>query len=320
MKKNYLFVMMIAFVFIQTAKAQFVSTIEDLSLNSESFWNGSNGSGSFVSGSVKYKNTYTPDWGGSWSGFSYSNITNNKTVGYANQYSAIAGKGALNSNTYAVGYGSDTIVLNNPIDLDGLYVTNSTYAYFDMLNGSSFSKKFTTNDWFKLTIKGFDKNRVQVGIVDFYLADFRFADVTKNYILKDWQWIDLSTFQNVSYVTFDRSSSDNGTWGMNTPDYFCLDEIKIKGYTELISPQINASHSKIEFEVYPNPSNGVLTISGNNGIRKIDILDLTGKIVYSESVNETNNTKLNLTNRLNGVYVVKVYSTVAEEYHIILFR
>ena len=235
MRKNYLFASIIVclFVCIQPSKAQFVSDIEELTLNPESFWNGSNGSGSFSSGPVKYINSYNASWG-SWSGFSYSDITDNTTAGYANQYSAITGKGALNSKNYAVGYGSDTIVLNNPANMDGLYVTNSTYAYLDMTNGSSFSKKFSTNDWFKLTIKGFDKNHTQVGKVDFYLADFRFTDPTKNYLLKDWQWIDLSSFLNVSYVTFERSSSDNSAWGMNTPDYFCLDAIKIKGFDRFI--------------------------------------------------------------------------------------
>ena len=138
MRKNYLFASIIVclFVCIQPSKAQFVSDIEELTLNPESFWNGSNGSGSFSSGPVKYINSYNASWG-SWSGFSYSDITDNTTAGYANQYSAITGKGALNSKNYAVGYGSDTIVLNNPANMDGLYVTNSTYAYLVQMIGSN---------------------------------------------------------------------------------------------------------------------------------------------------------------------------------------
>jgi len=322
MKKNYLFASLIAclFVFIQPSKAQYVSNIDDLTLSPQSFWNGSNGSGSFTSGAVKYLNKYTAAWGGSWSGFSYSNITDNTTVGYANQYSAITGKGALNSSNYVVGYGSDTIVLNYPANMDGFYVTNSTYAYLDMMNGSGFSKQFSTNDWFKLTIKGFDKNHTQVGTVDFYLADFRFNDATKNYIVKDWQWVDLSSFINVSYVTFERSSSDNGAFGMNTPDYFCLDEVRIKGFTGITTPQTNQNNAELAFNVYPNPSNGSLNISGNNEISKITILDLSGRVVYTKSVNETKDVKLDLMNTLKGIYIVKVSSTIKDEYHKILFQ
>ncbi|MEI6754184.1 MAG: DUF4465 domain-containing protein [Paludibacter sp.] len=320
MKKNYLFASLFicVFVFVQPSNAQWVSDIDDLSLSPQSFWNGSNGSGSFTSGPVKYITNYNASWG-SWSGFCYSNITDNTTSGYANQYSAITGKGALNSKNYAVGYGADTIVLNNPANMDGLYVTNSTYAYLDMLNGSAFSKKFSTNDWFKLTIKGFDKDHTQVGKVDYYLADFRFTDTTKNYILKDWQWVDLSSLINVSYITFERSSSDNGTWGMNTPDYFCLDALKIKGFTDVLIPRTE-NNTNISYNVYPNPSNGYLTISGKNEIQQISILDLSGRMVYSKSIMESNLAQLSLTNKLNGVYIVKVTSAYKEEYHKILFQ
>ncbi len=321
MKKNYLFASLIVcvFVFVQPSKAQLVADFEDLALSPESFWNGSNGSGSFTSGPIKLINKYTASWA-SWSGFSYSNITDNKTVGYVNQYSAITGNGALNSKNYVVGYGSDTIFLNNPANMDGLYVTNSTYSYLDMLNGSGFSKKFSSNDWFKLIIKGFNKNHTQVGIIDFFLADLRFSDPTKNYILKDWQWVDLSSFINVSYITFERASSDNGAWGMNTPDYFCLDNVKIKGFTYILTPKINSINSNIEFDVYPNPSFGGLTISGKNNINKIDILDLSGRVVYTESVNETKIVKLDLPNKLYGVYIIKVCSNNMMAFHKILFQ
>jgi len=321
MKKKYLLTSLIVclFVFVQPSKAQLISDIEDFTLSPESFWNGSNGSGYFISGPVKYLNNYSSAWG-TWSGFSCSDITDNKTAGYINQYSAIPGNGALNSKNYVVGYGSDTIVLNNPSNMDGLYITNSTYTYLDMMSGSSFSKKFGINDWYKLTIKGFDNNHTLVGNVDFYLADFRFADPSKNYIIKDWQWVDLSSFINVSYVTFERSSSDNGTFGMNTPDYFCLDAIKIKGFTDNQTPRITSKSQNNEFNVYPNPSNGSLTISGNNEIRNINIVDLSGKIVFAKSVNDSKIEKLDLSNTLKGVYIIKVSSNDKEESHKILIQ
>ena len=129
MKKNYLVLLLVnIFVFVQTSNAQFTSTIDDLTLSVESYWNGSDGSRGFTSGNIRYKNSYTASWG-TWSGFSYSNMTDTKTSGFINQYSSITGGGALNSKNYAVGYGSDTLVMANPVNLDGLYVTNSTYAY-----------------------------------------------------------------------------------------------------------------------------------------------------------------------------------------------
>lgn len=313
MKKNYLLSLFIALLFLQTANAQFVSGADDLTLSTESYWNGSNGSGNFTSANVKYINHYNASWG-SWSGFSYSNISDVTTIGYANQYSAITGKGALNTANYIVGYGADTVKFINPINMDGLYVTNSTYAYHDMMNGSAFSKKFGTNDWFKLTIKGFDNTKNKTCEVEIFLADFRNTDVTKNFVLNEWKWVDLSSFLNVSFITFERSSSDNGNWGMNTPDYFCMDELKIKGYTGI--EKIKES----EFRIYTNQTTGSLTITGKNEINAISVMDLTGKAVNSKLSNNVNELKVDFPNKLKGIYIVKINSEYHEECHKVIFK
>jgi hypothetical protein len=59
--------------------------------------------------------------------------------------------------------------------------------------------------------------------VEFYLADFRFADNSQDYILDSWGFVDLSALGTVDFLEFDLSSSDNGAFGMNTPGYFALD-------------------------------------------------------------------------------------------------
>ena len=56
----------------------------DLSLGSNSFWNGSNGAGSFTSGIANFRNYYYSDYS-YWEGFSYSNRNDAVTSGYANQ-------------------------------------------------------------------------------------------------------------------------------------------------------------------------------------------------------------------------------------------
>lgn len=299
MKKMYIFALVFSLFFCQKTFSQFVSGCDDLNLNSESFWNGSDGSGSFTSGSVKYLNSYNKSWA-SWSGFAYSNKTDKTTAGYANQYSAISGKGALNTNNYIIGYGTDTIVFNKNVDLDGFYITNSTYAYLEMLNGSSFSKKFTTNDWFKITIKGYDNNKNKVNEQDYYLADFRFTDNSKNYILNEWRWVDLSLFKNVSYLTFQKTSSDVGTWGMNTPDYFCMDELKVKNYTGI------KEQKSSDFKIISNAVLNEISVISDSEINELCVVDLFGKIIYSK--NSINDTEISvvLPEKLKGVYVVKM--------------
>jgi hypothetical protein len=101
-------------------------------------------------------------------------------------------------------------------------LTNSTYTYLDMLNGSGFSKKFTTNDWFKVIITGY-LNKIKTASVECYLADFQNG---KADLLNTWKKVDMSALGNVNHVTFTFDSSDkSGEW-LNTPAYVCIDNIE----------------------------------------------------------------------------------------------
>jgi len=177
-----------------------VATLEDLDLPPESYWNGSDELGGFTSGGVHFGNNYNADWA-SWYGFSYSNITDTTAAGIAGQYNAITGAGQGSSTNYAIGYvgwaSPPTVTLDKAGIVDGLYVTNSNSAYYSMLNGDAFAKKFggdsgNDQDWFMLTITGNDVDGVVTGTVDFYLADYRFADNSDDYIVNTWQYIDLT--------------------------------------------------------------------------------------------------------------------------------
>ena len=112
---------------------------------------------------------------------------------------------------------------------DHFWVTNSTYAALSMKNGDDYAKIFSyaDNDWFKLVITAYDKNDNQTGTaVEFYLADFRTA--TSPGIITEWKKVDLKPLGNkVHTVKFDLQSSDVGAYGMNTPGYFCFDNLAI---------------------------------------------------------------------------------------------
>ncbi len=65
--------------------------------------------------------------------------------------------------------------------------------------------------------------------------------------------------------------------------------------------------------VYPNPNNGVFTISLGNGTAKtIEVMDVTGRVILSEN-SSLDQTDVNITNLTNGVYYVKVKSGGASE-------
>ena len=145
----------------------------------------------------------------------------------------MAGAGALNSRHFGLVYspGSFTCpaTINGAYSIKSMMVTNSTYAYLDMKNGSVYSKKFVAGDWFKVIIKGF-KAKTPTSSVDVYLADFRNG---KSEILKTWRKVDISALGQVDSVAFSFDSTDKDpVYGMNTPAYVCIDNIE---FTQTIS-------------------------------------------------------------------------------------
>ncbi|PKL47717.1 MAG: PEP-CTERM sorting domain-containing protein [Planctomycetes bacterium HGW-Planctomycetes-1] len=209
-----------------------IANFDDLALSPDSYWNGSDETGDFTSGSAVFNNNYdsTSD---SWDGWAYSNKSDTTTAGYTNQYSAITGLAQSGSN-YGIAYIGWTeppsITLSNEGVVEGIYVTNTTYAALDMLQGSGFSKKFggddgSDEDWFKLTITGKDVSEVITGTVDFYLADYRFENNEYDYIVDSWEYVDLGSLGVVKMLEFSLSSSDVGKYGMNTPAYFAMDTV-----------------------------------------------------------------------------------------------
>ncbi len=208
------------------------ATFDDLYLPPDSYWNGSDGSGYFESGGMTFYNDYNAAWY-SWSGFAYSNMTDTTTPGWMNQYSAYAGSGVHGSSNYAVNYQNNmnyatTSTLGEVVQ--GTYITNTTYAALSMLNGDAYSKKFggvtgNDEDWFLLTITGYDVNVEVTGTVEFYLADYRFANNNMDYIIDQWAWVDLSGLGEITMLEFGLSSSDVGQYGMNTPAYFAMDNL-----------------------------------------------------------------------------------------------
>ena len=170
---------------------------------------------------------YYSSWGFG-GGFIYTNKTDTKTPGYTNN-SAITGTGKYGKvylTSYVNSFAPSKIVNLNPdlYKFKGMWVTNSTYAYLSIKDGDSMAKKFVAGDWFKLTITGYTSSKAEIGNIDFYLADFRDG---KSININTWQWVDLSSLNNASYIEFSMASTDNNTSGMLTPSYFCLDGITL---------------------------------------------------------------------------------------------
>jgi len=225
--------------FDRPATAAPVADFEDLALAPGSYWDGTDtiGAKTFVSHGVAFRNV-SYDWGNfvSWDGFAYSNINDTATAGYTNQYAVwTPGTGLDGAGNYAIGYrGSESVrlTLADPAVVQRLRVNNTTYAALAVRDGEYVAKKFGGDDgndpdWFKLTIRGVSEGGDPTGSVDFYLADYRFADNAQDYIVAAWATVDVSSLGTVKHLEFDLDSTDQGAFGMNTPAYFALDGVEV---------------------------------------------------------------------------------------------
>ncbi|MDR3350748.1 MAG: DUF4465 domain-containing protein [Prevotellaceae bacterium] len=182
-------------------------------------------------------------------GIAISQWNDMQTAGYDNQCSvyysdAATHKGGYKgSNTFALASGYNEPVMmgdarstisfrneekgtNKECVFNHFYVTNSTYAALSMKNGDAVAKQFGSGDWFKLVIEGFNKTGTSTGTVEFYLADFR--ETSSPGVITEWTKVDLTPLGSVAAIKFDLQSSDNGSYGMNTPAYFCFDNLAVK--------------------------------------------------------------------------------------------
>ena len=227
-------------------------------------------------------------WGG-YSGFTYSNVKDSVTAGVENDKAAFPAIGAQETEQYAIVFGTDYgmhvdmfIALRPAFEAHvwGMYITNATYAVKSMENGDDFAKKFggadgTDPDWFLLTIKGYNFGSGTVDSVGFYLADFRSDDPTEDYIVKDWRYVTLESLGMVDSLSFSLSSSDNGEFGMNTPAYFCIDEIGVEG-----SGSITGHSKMLAASIYPNPASDMLYIKSEQPVHA-KVYDLSGKMMLN---------------------------------------
>ncbi len=311
MKKHYLFGLAISAAF--AVKSQTVVDFESTILSPETYNNGSDLSGGFTYGYSHFSNYYDTlfDYN---TGFSISNVADNTTPGYTNQYSAITGSG-YNSSNYAVFYPDGKITMTPLVAnlILSARITNTTYAALSMMNGDVVGKKFgdSTNaqgqydgtngeDYFILKIYGRTTMGDTTGMVEVVLADFRFADNSQDFILQDWIDVDLqalnSAIANVDYISFDFESSDIGTFGINTPTYFAMDDFIFTAGT------IGLNELSNDYKIYPNPVEDKLRIE--NAIGNLKISDAFGKTVFASHLNGTTN--VDFSRLTSGIYFVSI--------------
>ena len=291
---------------IQFTQAQTVVTFDDLTLAPNSHWDGSDSTFGFTSGGVYFENSYNFDWDYWSGGFIYSSSTDVTTAGYTNDFSAYTGTGGNSSQNYAVNYGGG-IDFGTEKALASIQITNTTYAALSMLNGDAFGKVFGSpndaqgnpdgtngEDWFRLLIIGKDAQSNTTDTVIFYLADYRFVDNMQDYIINTWETVDLTPLGEVQFLEFELQSTDQGSFGINTPAYFALDNISYG----------TASLNKLSIanqEVYPNPSTCFFTVKYEGGL--INVYDLYVDLILSQTTLGVQ--EIDLSKVQSGTYIIE---------------
>lgn len=290
------------------AYSQSIVSFEDLTLIPNSHYTGSDGLGGFTSNGVFFENTYDTNFGFWSGGFIYSNSNDTTTAGFTNDYSAITGAGANGGGIYSVNYYGNIDFTSQKV-VSSIALTNTTFAYLSMLNGDDFAKQFGDSlnangendgsngeDFFRLRILGRDQNSNITDSVIVYLADYRFSDNSQDYILKEWLTVDLTALGAIQFLEFELSSSDVGSWGMNTPAYFALDN--------LVYGDLAIAENTTQLTVYPNPTTGVIHIGQQQGIATL--IDVNGNELMQ--VDLAGNESISLAQFDAGTYFLVVSS------------
>jgi hypothetical protein len=138
--------------------------------------------------------------------------------------------------------------------------------------------------------------------VEFYLADFRFTDNSKDYIIKEWKWVDLTSLGNVDSLVFAMSSSDVGQYGMNTPAYFCIDDLTTTDGVGFGDISVTGN----ELKLWPNPANSFVNISGD--FQKAEIIDANGRVVRVAENNGGKRMRIDISDLTSGIYFLRFQS------------
>ena len=230
MKKSFLFVAALALVFVSCQKEgevedKTIATFEEAAISpakAESYLAYTSDTTAFLKSGM-YQVQQTVAYGGTYvTGAVVTNITSTNFKDYTDAYKSAAG-GAYAGKNYVVwyedGFTPTTVKLNAAAVVPGFYVCNNVYALSSMKNGDDIAgAPFKQGDFFKLIIGGKLEGRAVNTTVEFFLGqDTQFVT--------DWTYVDLSKLGKVDELTFAFDGSRKGDWGLNTPTYFCFDNL-----------------------------------------------------------------------------------------------
>ena len=287
-----------------------------------------------------YKNTTVDDWqvsslpsfatfryhwdtayGGYWqSGSAYTNVKDTSNGTYTNLYGSIT-NGAFNGNYYVTSQDKAIIKMNsNALSLSGFFVTNTTFAYKTIKNGNSIARKFgdttgthsglpqgTYPDWFKIIVRPYRGGVLLTDSVEHYLADYRAAGTANDFIQKNWQYVFCANLPISDSILITLKSSDTGIYGMNTPGFFCMDNISVVNTVGL-----HELENVMNISAFPNPTSENMSLQyvakaeTNVTIRIFDIFGKEVLNIQTQTELGSGSITLETSTLTAGVYFIEV--------------
>ncbi len=137
------------------------------------------------------------------------------------------------------------------------------------------------------------------------------------FITDTTQWTEIQGCFTASggeqYITIGNFNSNLNTdtlnVGTNNPipsdtyySYYYIDNITLIDQTTV---GVNELYKESDFEVYPNPNNGIFTISSKDIIQKIEVTNIAGQTLFTETTAEKTK-QLQLNHFAQGIYFIKV--------------
>lgn len=166
-------------------------------------------------------------WTGEWPSHTFNVMTGGGMSGKGTPYlvcfwnNAEADDMIVDDRSCQIYYSGATIESKLPFKPMYVYVNNSSYTYYTILEGDAWAKKFEAGDYLELVAHGV-KSDGSESTASFRLADCS-GENSDDWFVKEWTKFDLSSLGEVTDLYFTMKSTDVGQWGMNTPAFFCLD-------------------------------------------------------------------------------------------------
>ncbi len=228
--------------------------------------------------------------------FNSSVLTNNNTINGINFFNNSTFQNSTSGSIQFENHFNNSITTNDGF-MTFSYYTNAGKIYNNLTGSISVNNNCTNGDtinhdahWYNNGATTIGNSFTNIDTLDALISNNKFCVYNNSANLG--KVIGLVNFCDISSMTFDLNSGI-----ISASVIFCQSDCFVSVSENKIALNIN---------IFPNPVKESLTINLNNNlVENIQILDILGKVVYSEKVNSNNEIIILRNNIPAGLYVLK---------------